>query len=159
MLVDGLDVLINNAGVLPRGERFGSVQADALERAFRTNAMGPYLLTQALAPLLAKGATPRVLNLSTSLGSLALVDSARTPSYAISKAALNMTTVKLAHALREAGVVVIAASPGWVRTEMGGASAELEPATAVSGLLALLGRVAAADSGRFFDWRGEPLPW
>lgn len=159
MLVDGLDVLINNAGVLPRGERFGSVQADSLERAFRTNAMGPYLLTQALAPLLAKGEAPRVLNLSTSLGALALVESARTPSYAISKAALNMATLKLAQALREDGVAVVAANPGWVRTEMGGESAELAPEEAVADLLALLDRIGPGDSGRFLDGQGDPLPW
>src|SRR5262245_30143896 len=55
LVFDGLDLLINNAGMLVSGERFGSLTAEHLETSLRTNAVGPLLLTQALAPLLAKG--------------------------------------------------------------------------------------------------------
>src|SRR5690554_523631 len=101
-----IDLLLNNAGVLPSGERFGRLGAENLEHSFRTNAMGPLLLTQALAPLLADGA--RVANLSSRLGSIASTERFGTPSYNISKAALNMATVLLAHALAERGIVVAA---------------------------------------------------
>ncbi|MDH5823327.1 SDR family oxidoreductase [Luteimonas sp. RD2P54] len=152
-----LDLLINNAGVLHSGERFGEVGADTLDHSFRTNAAGPFLLTQALAPLLADGA--RVMNLSSRLGSIALTARFGTPTYAISKAALNMATVLLAQALAERGIVVIAVSPGWVRTEMGGEGAEVAPEDAAAGLLRQVDGVSGDDSGRFIDWQGEAIDW
>ncbi len=115
---DALDLLINNAGLLISGERFGAVTADALTSSLRTNAVGAFLLTQSLAPLLTKGAAPIVANVSSQLGSIARTDSFHTPSYAISKAALNMATVLLARALADEGVRVIALHPGWVKTDM-----------------------------------------
>src|SRR5690606_11858739 len=91
-----LDLLVNGAGVLHSGERFGKVTAAILDDSFRTNAAGPFLLTQGLAPLLADGA--RVANLSSELGSIAGAGRFGTPSYCISKAAQNMASVLLAHA-------------------------------------------------------------
>ena len=152
-----LDLLINNAGRLVSGERFGSIEAQALADSFATNAQGPLLLTQALAPLLAPGA--KVANLSSRLGSIEATAAFGTPSYAISKAALNMATRQLALALAPREVVVVALSPGWVRTDMGGASAPLAPADSARAMLALAGRLAARDSGRFLDLEGNPIPW
>ncbi|MDQ3288081.1 MAG: SDR family oxidoreductase [Pseudomonadota bacterium] len=152
-----IDLLINNAGVLHSGERFGSVSFDNLDDSLRTNASGPFLLTQTLADSLAKGAT--VANLSSRLGSIASTGGFGTPTYAISKAALNMATVLLAHALAERDITVIALHPGWVRTGMGGPSAEIEPADAVSLMLAVIGRVSHADSGSFLDRHGATVPW
>jgi NAD(P)-dependent dehydrogenase (short-subunit alcohol dehydrogenase family) len=152
-----IDLLVNNAGVLHSGERFGAVSADNLDDSLRTNASGPFLLTQALAAQLADGAT--VANLSSQLGSIASTASYGTPSYAISKAALNMATVLLAHALAERGITVLALHPGWVRTDMGGAGAEIEPADAVSSLLAVIDRGGVADSGRVLDRHGATVPW
>ena len=122
-----------------------------------TNATGPFLLTQALAPLLADGA--RVANLSSELGSIAGKDAFRTPSYSISKAALNMATALLARALAERGIVVIALHPGWVQTDMGGAGADVAPREAAAALLRVIERAAAGDSGGFFDRHGVPVRW
>jgi NAD(P)-dependent dehydrogenase (short-subunit alcohol dehydrogenase family) len=158
LVVDALDVLINNAGVLPAGERYGELEQKALLEAFTTNAAGPLLLTQALTALLERGQAPRVMNLSSILGSIGARDSFYTPSYAISKAALNMATRLLAHELGARGIHVFAAHPGWVRTDMGGSRAELDPAESVRGLLALLDR-AEALAGGFHAWNGERLPW
>ncbi|MEN1943122.1 SDR family oxidoreductase [Luteimonas sp. MJ293] len=152
-----LDLLLNNAGVLHSGERFGNVGADNLDDSFRTNAAGPFLLTQALAPLLADGA--RVVNLSSRLGSIAATERFGTPSYNISKAALNMATALLAQALAERGIVVAAFSPGWVRTEMGGSEAEVAPEDAVAGVLRQTDALDTADSGRFLGTDGETIPW
>lgn len=157
LVLDGLDLLINNAGVLHSGERFGSVPALNLDDSFRTNASGPFLLAQALAPRLADGA--RVVNLSSSWGSIAELEAFRTPSYAISKSAQNMVTALLAKALGGRGIVVLAINPGWVQTDMGGAHAELSPAESVAGLLRVVDGAVPADNGRFLDWRGEPVPW
>jgi len=154
---DRLDLLVNGAGVLHSGERFGQVTAVNLDDSFRTNAMGPFLLTQALAPRLADDA--RVANITSQLGSIANTTRFGTPSYDISKAAQNMATALLAAALRERGIVVVALHPGWVQTDMGGAGATVTPADSVSGLLRVIGGLKQADSGRFLDWRGQSLPW
>lgn len=152
-----LDLLVNNAGVLHSGERFGRVPAANLEDSLRINAMGPFLLTQALAPLLADGG--KVANVSSQLGSIAGTTRFGTPSYDISKAAQNMASVLLAHALAGRGITVLALHPGWVRTDMGGKEATLTPEDAAAGLLRVIEHAGPADSGRFLDWRGEPLPW
>jgi NAD(P)-dependent dehydrogenase (short-subunit alcohol dehydrogenase family) len=154
---DHIDLLVNGAGVLHSGERFGRVGAVNLDDSFRVNAMGPFLLTQALAPRLADGA--RVANITSQLGSVASTTRFGTPSYNISKAAQNMATALLAAALRERGITVVALHPGWVQTDMGGAGATLTPEQSVAGLLRVIGALKPSDSGRFLDWRGEALPW
>lgn len=157
LVAESIDVLINNAGVLVGGERFGALDPEALATSFRINAMGPLLLTEALAERLADGA--RVANLSSVMGSIASASEFRSPSYALSKAAQNMATAQLAHALAPRGIVVAALHPGWVRTEMGGGKATVPVEEAVAGLLAVIDRLSSADSGRFLDWRGQALPW
>ncbi|GGK16184.1 SDR family oxidoreductase [Luteimonas terricola] len=159
VLGDGgrIDLLLNNAGVLHSGERFGTLGEATLEHSFRINAMGPLLLTQALAPLLADGA--RVANLSSQLGSIAGCGRFGTPSYNISKAAQNMATALLAHALAERGIVVVALHPGWVQTGMGGEQATETVGESATGLLGVIDGLDAGDSGRFLDWRGEALAW
>jgi NAD(P)-dependent dehydrogenase (short-subunit alcohol dehydrogenase family) len=152
-----IDLLINNAGVLHSGERFGALTDAHLEDSFRINASGPLLLTQALAPMLADGA--RVANISSQLGSIANTARFGTPSYNVSKAAQNMATVLLAHALRDRGIKVVALHPGWVQTDMGGDGAQITTDASVSGLLRVIDGLSADDSGRFLDWRGEALPW
>lgn len=152
-----IGLLVNNAGVLHSGERFGQVDAATLEDSFRINAIGPFLLTQALAPLLADGA--RIANLSSVMGSIARSTEFRSPSYCSSKAAQNMLTVELAHALRARGIIVLALHPGWVRTEMGGDAATVAVDDAARGLLQVIASATPADSGHFQDWRGQPLPW
>lgn len=152
-----LDLLLNNAGVLHSGERFGRVGAANLEDSFRTNAMGPFLLTQALADRLADGA--RVANLSSQLGSIASVSRFGTPSYNISKAALNMATALLAQALAERRITVMALHPGWAQTDMGGADASVPVADAVAGLLRVIDAMTPERSGGFLDWQGRVLPW
>ena len=156
---DGIDLLINNAGKLVAGERFGSVAANSLRSSVATNAIGPFLLTQALAALLAKGERAVVANISSQLGSIARTDSFYTPSYAISKAALNMATVLLAHGLADSGVCAIAFHPGWVKTDMGGANAPLAPTASVAGMLAVISKLKMEDSGAFVDYQGNSMPW
>ena len=159
MIADSLDVLINGAGVLVSGERCGELAAKTFADTFHTNVIGPLLLTQALTPRLAQGKRPRVINISSELGSLADTTGFHTPSYAISKAGLNMVTRLLAAELRAQDIAVISLHPGWVRTDMGGASAPLGVAESVAGILRVVDALAPADSGRFLDHRGEPLAW
>jgi NAD(P)-dependent dehydrogenase (short-subunit alcohol dehydrogenase family) len=82
-----------------------------------------------------------------------------TPSYAISKAAQNMATVLLAHALQERGIVVLALHPGWVQTDMGGKEATVAPEDSAEGLLRVIEGAKPGDSGRFLDWKGRAIEW
>jgi len=154
---EAIGLLINNAGILRSGERFGTVQDKDLEASFRTHALGPLLLVQALSPQLADGGT--VANISSEIGSIGLRQEFRTPSYAIGKAAQNMATSLLAQALRARGIKSVALHPGWVLTDMGGDGAQLVPRDSVTGLLRVIDGLQAGDSGRFLDWRGQTLPW
>lgn len=152
-----LHLLVNNAGLLHSGERWPHVAAANFEDSFRTNAMGPFLLTQALAPWLAEGAI--VANLSSQLGSIERTTRFGTPTYCITKAAQNMATKLLSLALAERGITVVALHPGWVQTDMGGEQAPLQPPQSVQGLLRVIAGLRPEDSGRFLDWQGETLPW
>ena len=158
-----IGLLVNNAGILHGGERFGQVAEADLEASLRTNAIGPFLLTQALAPLLADAGDGQpgavVANLSSEIGSLARRQEFRTPSYAIGKAAQNMATVLLDKALAPRGIRVVALHPGWVRTDMGGAKAPLTAAQAATALLRTLDGLGPQDGGRFLDGQGQTLPW
>ena len=123
--IPALHVLINNAAILNVWQ--GSIldaKADDLAATFATNVTGPILLTQALVPLLEAGKPSRVINVSSRLGSMREMSDGWA-SYGISKTALNAATRKLAGALQSRGISVIAASPGWVKTDMGGKEATL----------------------------------
>lgn len=154
---DRIGLLLNNAGVLHSGERFGRLAETNLEHSFRVNAMGPLLLTQALEPLLADRA--RVANISSRLGSITLTERFGTPSYNISKAALNMVTALLAQALAQRGAVVVAISPGWVRTDMGGSGAETDPEDAADDVLRRIDGLGENDNGRFLGTDGNTIAW
>src|SRR4249919_1525869 len=140
--IEALDLLINNAGVLVPGERFGQLHASALETSLRINTIAPLLP-----------------NISSTLGSIASTHQFHTPSYAISKAGLNMAGVMMAQALIEPGIRVVNLHPGWVRTEMGGPQANLEPEEAVHAMRATLKRLPIETTAVFLDRHGEPLPW
>ena len=157
LVADGIDLLINNAGVLHSGERWGSVSEANLVDSLRTNAMGPFLLTQAVASQLADGAG--VANISSGMGSLGDDPDFHSPSYRISKAALNMATRMLAKALEARAIPVVALCPGWVKTDMGGSSAQITPPESVSALLQVIDAATMERSGGFFDRFGKPMPW
>ena len=155
----GVDRLVNVAGMLIPGERFGAVTQDAMVRTFTVNTAGTFLLTQALAPRLQAGRAARVASVSSGMGSIARLEGFHAPSYSISKTALNMASALLAQALNPLGVGVLTLSPGWVRTAMGGASAPLPVAASVAGMLKVIDTTPGLPTGEFLDHDGTPLPW
>jgi len=154
-----LDLLINNAGLMATGERYGSVLGRNLIDSFTTNAAAPLLLTQALTPLLSHGQSPTVLMLSSELASIAQRKAFHTPSYSISKAALNMATRLLAFELSAKGIGCVALHPGWVQTDMGGPQAPLLAVDAVRAMLAFVDQLRPEQHGGFFSSDGTRLPW
>jgi len=154
-----LDVLVNNAGVSPRGEEFSNLQADAMLGVMHANAIAPVILAQHCHALLCRSPNPRVVNISSSMGSLAKKDYGRHYSYSASKAALNMLTRAAAADLRDQGIVVVALHPGWVQTDLGGTQATLNPRESVHGMMHVIGELNTTQSGHFLTWNGDEHPW
>jgi NAD(P)-dependent dehydrogenase (short-subunit alcohol dehydrogenase family) len=152
-----LDVLINNAAIhYDTGQRFGAPDFGVVEEAWQTNVIGAWRLATALVPLLRKGNSPRIVNVSSESGSLASMG-AGTPAYSVSKAALNAATAGLAADLRRHHILVNAVCPGWIATDMGGPGGG--PVT--EGAASVLQAVDLPDdgpTGGFFR-HGRPLPW
>jgi len=156
--IKALNVLINNAAILPTWA--GSIvdaKADEFRDTFTTNVLGPILLTQALLPLLEAGKPARVINVSSQLGSVQNMTDGWA-GYGISKAALNAATRKFAEALKPRGISVNAASPGWVRTEMGGESAPLTIEQGGKNIVRLVTDVPANLTNHYLEENGE-IPW
>ena len=155
---DTIDLLINNAGVFPHGERIENLDPETMLHAFHVNAVGPMIVVQKFLPLLRAGQRAKILNITSQLGSITL-NMSRHYSYNSSKAALNMLTRILASELRPAGILAVVVHPGWVQTDMGGSAAPLRPAESASGIMTLAERLTLADTGEFFTWDGRKHPW
>ncbi|MDY7095855.1 MAG: SDR family oxidoreductase [Acidobacteriota bacterium] len=156
---DGLDLLLNNAGVMPLHETPETLDGATLDETFHINCTAPMLVVREALPLLRRGTQPKVLNISSSLGSLTNKTTGGLYAYCASKAALNMLSRTLAHDLHRHGITVVAIHPGWVQTDMGGPRAPLEAPEAVRGILQVAATVSLQQSGQFLTWEGEEHPW
>ncbi|MGK2870564.1 MAG: SDR family NAD(P)-dependent oxidoreductase [Mycobacterium sp.] len=163
-----LDILINNAAIAGDGLPASQVSRASLLQTFDTNVAGIAAVTNGFLPLLRKSERPRVLNVSSELGSTRLVNdpdwahsSVAAAAYQASKSALDMLTVLYAKELAQENISVLSVSPGYRATglsngePMPGAG---DPAEGAAGIVAL---ALAADppTGQFFSWQGEVVAW
>jgi NAD(P)-dependent dehydrogenase (short-subunit alcohol dehydrogenase family) len=155
-----LDILINNAAVLEDyGVPASQGTLDQWRATFETNVFNLIALTQTLLPLLKKSNAGRIVNLSSSMGSLKLnIDAGHSTAYNASKAAVNMFTINLANELRESSIKVNSADPGWVRTDMGGEGALLDVESGARTSVALATLPDNGPTGKFFHL-GHEVPW
>ncbi|MDZ8117815.1 SDR family oxidoreductase [Pontiella agarivorans] len=153
-----LDRVINNAGVCPLEKR-GDWSAEAFAQTFRVNATGPALVAQGVIPLMNSGS--KLVNMTSGMGSLELNLNPREglDAYAMSKAALNILTRRLAVQLAEEGIAVYAISPGWVQTDMGGAEAPVGVDEAAPEIMKSIEKLSMEQSGLFLSENGETIPW
>ena len=153
------DVLVNNAGILINGGGISVMKEslDVMRKTVETNVYGPFLLTQALIPLMRKNRYGRVVNLSSGLGQLSDMGDGY-PAYRLSKAALNALTCMFAAATAGSGILVNAVCPGWVRTDMGGRNADRSVEEGADTAVWLATLPAGGPSGGLFRDR-EPVPW
>lgn len=162
-----LDLLINNAGIYsiraaawnPTTTSFEALAPDDLVGVFTVNTVGPLMMARHFADLLERGTRPAIINLSSLLGSVGAKTSGADYAYCASKAALNIATRALAVDLRPRGIIALAMTPGWVRTDMGGSEAALSVEESVRGQLGVIDRLAPSDAGRFVDQDGVDQPW
>lgn len=161
-----LDILINNAGIVDAEDGPPTQSSpEAVRRIMDTNFIGTLAVTQAMLPLLRNSPAARIVNLSSSLGSLTVNGDPTSPYYAArligynaSKAAVNMLTVQLAEELRNTAIVVNSVSPGYVKTDLTGHNGYMTPeeGARLPVEYALLGEDAV--SGRFVE-PGAETPW
>lgn len=160
-----LDVLVNNAGVLPEytATTDGPLSAELFEATYATNVLGVVRVTEHLLPLLRRSDAGRIVNVSSTMGSLADQSDPESPyygtvmpAYQSSKAALNSVTIALAKSLTGTPIVVNAVCPGFVQTDLTPINRGQAPLTAeqASAIVVQMAHPDGAPSGRFVDAKG-----
>lgn len=156
--IDGpLDLFVANAGTNQPMNTDGAENAREWEAMMMVNAITPFQLGKALLPRVAE-AKGKMVAISSGMGSIEETSGGWIP-YRTSKAALNMAWRCLALEARPSGVAVVLLSPGWVKTRMGGAGAQITAEQSARDMRALIGRLTIEDSGRFLRRNGSDIPW
>jgi NAD(P)-dependent dehydrogenase (short-subunit alcohol dehydrogenase family) len=154
-----IDVLVNNAGMIgPQPQSTLNMDFDGFLETLNVNTLGPLRVVQAFLPHLRRAKAAKIITISSRMGSMSHAKSDRI-AYRASKAAVNKVMQGLATDLRPEGVVAVSVHPGWVQTDMGGAGADISVQDSAASLVALIDRIALEDSGGFFDWQGDRLPF
>ena len=151
-----IDLLINNAGILSR-ENLSAMDFGAIRLQFEVNAMGPLRVSHALLPQMGPGSKIGIV--SSRMGSIEDNTSGGQYGYRMSKVAVNMAGVSLAHDLKERGIAVALLHPGFVKTEMTGWRGLVSAEAAAGGLMDRLDGLNMANSGTFWHANGEVLHW
>jgi NAD(P)-dependent dehydrogenase (short-subunit alcohol dehydrogenase family) len=154
-----IDLLFCNAGISgKRGMAPGSFDFESWAEVLRVNLLGPAALAEALIDNVAASERKTIAMMSSRLGSIS-ESSGMTLPYSTSKAALNMLVKGLAATLAARSIIVVALSPGWVRTDMGGQGAPLSPEKSVHGLRKVISGLRPEHSGKFLSHDGTEIPW
>jgi RNA-binding protein with serine-rich domain 1 len=157
-----IDVLINNAGILFRDDLVSTTKEDLL-KTFEVNSVGPFLVTRAFLPHLklavAQHGSASVVQISSQLGSIERNLTGKLYSYRASKAAVNMINSSLAVDLKGESIAAVVIHPGYVATDMNSHQGTISAETSVAGIASVIDKLMLADSGKFFDYAGESLPW
>jgi NAD(P)-dependent dehydrogenase (short-subunit alcohol dehydrogenase family) len=170
-----LDVLVNNAGISGSGRVSpmeardqipSAVDVDRVRAVFETNVFGVIAVTNAMLPLLRRSSAPRIVNVSSTAGSLALTSDPDGPfagllpsaAYSPSKSALNALTVQYANELREDCFLVNAADPGFCATDINNHTGYQTAAQGAAVVVQLATLGAYGPTGGFFNEEG-PVPW
>jgi NAD(P)-dependent dehydrogenase (short-subunit alcohol dehydrogenase family) len=164
-----IDVLLNNAGTMGKGDfsrqgltmdRFGRADFADWEQTFRINVFAPMMMAEAFIEQVAMSAQKKLVAITSIAGSIAKNTQGGLYSYRASKAALNAVMRSLGIDLaRRYGVIAAPLHPGWVRTSMGGARADLAPEESVAGCRQVIAGLDASRAGRYWMYDGSELPW
>jgi len=153
-----IDILINNAGI--RGGDHQTLErtdtADWIE-AFKVMTIAPFRVVQTFLPNLRASKNPKVMTVTTQIAATTW-PMGGFYTYGSAKAAVNRVMLGLAHDLKDQ-VIVAMIHPGWVRTDMGGAGADISPEESAAGIRNVIASLSKSDSGKFYKWTGEIHPW
>jgi NAD(P)-dependent dehydrogenase (short-subunit alcohol dehydrogenase family) len=160
-----IDLLIHNAGTYPRdGQTIGQIDYDGWREAFEVNLFGTFRVTEALLENVLASERKQIAAISTGMSSLRGVQSGGLTGgtayqYRTSKTALNMGMLVLSKELGPRGASVVLFDPGWVKTDMGGANAQLTPQESISGMRKILAGDPKEIHGKFLGYDGAVRPW
>jgi NAD(P)-dependent dehydrogenase (short-subunit alcohol dehydrogenase family) len=147
-----IDVALYVAGVYPDGDANAPPTREVFDHAMHTNVLGAMQAIPQVAPMVA-AAAGRFVFITSGMAHIGSVADSEAWVYRASKAALNMAVASAQHDYPDA--ILLAMSPGWVQTEMGGPSAPLTVARSVSNMRAAIARATPAQRGQFLDHDGR----
>ena len=155
-----IDLLLNNAGIIgPRGQTIGNIDYEAWANVLAVNTMGPMRVSEAFVEHVARSERKLIVTLTSGMGSIADNTSGGSILYRSSKAAVNMVMRSLAIDLAPRGITCVVINPGWVRTDMGGTNATLDPSESISRMRRVIATLGPELSGKFFNHTGREYPW
>ena len=159
----GIDLLINNAGIISGDGKnqfsLGEIHTEDVFHILNTNSVAPLLISEQFLDLLEKGTNPKIVNISSGMGSIGQKSSTSHYSYCMSKAALNMASKMLSIELQSRGIAVWPIHPGWNRTDMGGPNASLDPKDSVTSMIKVFEDNSVLETGKFLNWDGTESLW
>ncbi len=158
---DILDIIINNAAIHSETSflKLEDADIDDCLTVYDVNSVGPVRVVKGFLPFLRKNDTSKVINISSESGSITACKRDKEFDYCMSKAALNMGTKLLSNYLQKDNVIVLAVHPGWMRTDMGGRNAELDPYETACKLAELFENIKDTKHPVFIDNKGDIYPW
>ena len=156
-----IDLLINNAGVYPpdRGDAFGKTDYAAWQHAFEVNTMAPLKMTEAFIKQVARSELKTIVTITSKMGSVADNRGGGSYIYRSSKAGVNIVVKSLSIDLNPQKIIAVVLHPGWVKTDMGGPGALITTEQSVTGMRRVIGNLTLQDSGKFYAFDGQIVPW
>lgn len=157
-----LDVLVNNAGIYRERwgkDLLGQIDYGDWKDTFAVNTLGPMRVSEALIENLARSDRRLIVAISSHMGSIAEIGTPNDYAYRSSKTALNAAVKGLSLDVAKRDVGVLLLHPGWVRTRMGGKDAPLSPEDSVSAMRRLVDQYTPRQSGYFYNYDGNEIPW
>ncbi|MBS0625149.1 MAG: SDR family oxidoreductase [Verrucomicrobia bacterium] len=164
-----IDLLLNNAGIYSgrsgisaetgdRDQDFGQIDPIAWEQVLRVNTISPILVIEAFLPHMKKGTGKKIVNISSSMGSMTEMDGGAI-AYRTSKAGLNAAMRVIFQDLHDLGIAIVNFHPGWVITDMGGKGADLTTEKSVDFMRRTIDGLKLKDSGQFLNYDGKTIAW
>ncbi len=155
-----IDILLNNAGIYgPSQIRFGQLEQEDFISVFTVNCIAPILMAQAFIKQIEMSELKTIVNISSQMASIALNTYGDAYYYRASKTALNAVSKSLALDLTNKKIKVLIIDPGWVKTDMGGAGAEITPVESVTKIRQIILNKTLENSGEFISYLGHETPW
>jgi len=165
-----LDLLVNNAGVNPKDNPdkqqmegafyLDKLLAEPMLKTIHANSISPLLMMKHFKEMLKKAEIPKVINISSWLGSVSNIEWGYHFGYCGSKNLLNMLTKMAANDLKEDQIIPVCVNPGWVQTDMGGSKAEFTPEQSALNIFNnVVAKIQLSDAGKFLNYDGSEHPW
>lgn len=156
-----IDLLINNAGVYPpeHVDTFGKTNYAAWDYAFAVNTMAPLKMAEAFIQQISRSQQKTIITITSKMGSIADNRGGGSYIYRSSKAAVNIVMKSLSIDLSSSQITAVLLHPGWVRTDMGGPNGLISTEQSVTGMRRVISNLKFSDSGKFYAFDGQIVPW